>query len=308
MATQSIRESFNLVTTALAQNNWQQVIHGTEDKLKQSELYQQFLTHLHAVVDKSVDETISFLHLLLRNTIQLTLQESQALLLLSPQDESIQTLSLETNGDFSTVDHDTESQLLNTSPTKSTLLDTDSANAARTVKPKENLDDHPLLLLGQEIKQRRIAQSVTLEKLHYLTLVPIYHLRALEAGKFDQLPELVYLRGFIQRIGNALGMDSDRWLANLPSPETSKTFLPSWQPIRPNNTSMHISPWHLYLGYAALMTGAVAGLLCTTQSSLHELPSGSLPQVRDNLTSDQLTTSPLLFAAHMSIATPETFP
>jgi len=317
MATQLTCEPFNLVSD-FGQDHWQQVIHCTEAKLKQSEAYQQFLVHLHKLVGKFTDEVTIHLNSILRNTIQLTLQESQSPPSTSLQDDRTQAISPSNHCDRSDLEHHADPQLTNPLPVDAKLPDIKLPGTklpdivaaklalATLSKTKENLNHNPLRLLGQEIKRHRTDQAITLEKLNYLTLVPIYHLRALEAGNIDQLPEPVYVRGFIQRICRALGMDSDRWLANLPSPETSQTFLPSWQPIRPNNANLHPSSLQLYLGYAALMTGAVGGLIWTTQPSLHELPSGSLPRVQEDLTNTRSSSSPLVFAAHMSIATPET--
>ena len=120
--------------------------------------------------------------------------------------------------------------------------------------------------LGEELRQAREAQSLTLDQLHKQTLVPLYHLKALETGGIERLPEDIYVRGFIRRIGNALGLDSAQLVASLPAPDPVKAVLPSW--YHPEvESGAYLRPVHLYLGYAALMAGAVGGLHWLSQHS-----------------------------------------
>lgn len=121
--------------------------------------------------------------------------------------------------------------------------------------------------LGVEIQQARLAKSLSLRQLHCRTLVPLYQLQALEAGRIDQLPEDIYVRGFIRRIGDALELDGARMAASIPSLDTSKSVVPSW--YRPNvRTGFYLEPVHLYLGYATLMAGGLFWLS-------HQIPSTS---------------------------------
>jgi hypothetical protein len=309
MTTQLTGEPLTL-GSEIGQDSWQQLLHCTEAKLKQSDLYQQFLNHLRAL-GESTDETIAYLNSILRKTIQLTLQESQASSPVVSQDDYLLTdcpPNPIADVDGSTGEQEA-SQLPHQSLMEKVLSNRIVAKAVSMSKAESKadnaIDQHPLRAIGQEIKQHRTIQAITLEKLHHLTLVPIYHLKALEAGQIDKLPEVVYLRGFIQRIADALGVDSDRWLANLPSSETPEAFLPTWQPIRQNDASIHVSPFHLYLGYAALMTSAVGGLVWTAQPPILELPSSSLPHIHNDLTSDRQATSQLVSTAYMSISAPE---
>ncbi|HIK28426.1 MAG: helix-turn-helix domain-containing protein [Oscillatoriaceae bacterium SKW80] len=105
--------------------------------------------------------------------------------------------------------------------------------------------------LGVQLRQARLSQSVSLEKLHNFTRVPLHVIEALENGCTERLPEDVYVRGFIRRIGNALGLQGERLAASLPALVESvpKAF-----------SGFYLRPIHLYIGYAALMAGAVGGL------------------------------------------------
>ncbi|MBD2119845.1 RodZ family helix-turn-helix domain-containing protein [Trichocoleus sp. FACHB-262] len=120
--------------------------------------------------------------------------------------------------------------------------------------------EESLRQVGQDIRAARQARSLSLHQLHSLTLVPIHQLQALEAGRIEQLPEDVYVRGFIRRIGNALGLDGNNLVAGIPAPDPVKSVLPSWYHPEAESGGLCLRPVHLYVGYAALMAGAVGGL------------------------------------------------
>jgi cytoskeleton protein RodZ len=125
-------------------------------------------------------------------------------------------------------------------------------------EPTPTSREATLLQLGQDIKQQRETQGISLQQLHAQTYVPLHHLKALEQGQIDRLPEDVFMRGFIRQIGNALAMDGVKLAARLPAPAPAKRAEPKRSPsLKP---VAQISPVHLYVGYAALMAGAVGGL------------------------------------------------
>jgi hypothetical protein len=147
-----------------------------------------------------------------------------------------------------------------TKPTK-TLSKTELATQAAT----QAWEDH-LRCLGQELQQARKEQNLSLRQIHEQTLVPLHHIEALENGRVDLLPEDVYIRGFIRHIGDALGLDGMAMATSLPSLDIVKTVVPSW--YRPGVASaFHLSHAHLYLGYTALVAGAVGGLTLLSQQS-----------------------------------------
>ncbi|NJN91702.1 MAG: hypothetical protein HC878_15955 [Leptolyngbyaceae cyanobacterium SL_5_14] len=117
--------------------------------------------------------------------------------------------------------------------------------------------------IGQELRHARQAKSLSLNQLHSLTWIPIHQLKALEDGQVEQLPEDVYVRGFIRRVGDVLELDGASMAATLPTPDSAKTVVPSWQIS--TETAPCLRPVHLYVGYAALMAGAVGGLAWMAQ-------------------------------------------
>ncbi|HEY9612872.1 helix-turn-helix domain-containing protein [Allocoleopsis sp.] len=127
--------------------------------------------------------------------------------------------------------------------------------------------DEMLRKVGQELLQARLTRSLSLQQLHNQTLVPPHHIVALESGHIEQLPEDVYVRGFIRRIAHALGLNGSALIASIPEPDLSKAVVPSWH----NSIAVpefQVNSVHLYLGYTALIAGAVGGLsLMSKQAS-----------------------------------------
>jgi cytoskeleton protein RodZ len=160
-----------------------------------------------------------------------------------------------------------------------------------------------LVQLGQRIKLGREAKGLTIEQLHLQTYVPLHHLKALEVGTIDRLPEDVFLRGFVRQIEKALGIST---LAGLvPAPEPVQQVVPSWKQKAALNPVAQISPVHLYVGYAALMAGAVGGLTWISQPAQSEAPVVKPSPHADSSAKSVKQVSAL---AHSSVSAPETMP
>jgi hypothetical protein len=135
--------------------------------------------------------------------------------------------------------------------------------------------DERLRKIGRELQHARQAHTLTVRQLYHQTLVQPHHIQALELGRFDQLPEDVYVRGFIRLLGDALGLDGAAMAASLPAPDPVKSVVPSWQRAKSAGGLLagglaggfQLSPVHLYLGYTALVAGAVGGLSLMSQPS-----------------------------------------
>lgn len=127
--------------------------------------------------------------------------------------------------------------------------------AQKTLQEREEM----IRQVGQELLRVRLARSLSIEQLHNQTLVPPRQIEALESGRIDQLPEDVYIRGFIRRLARVLGLNGEALVASIPEPDLSKSAVPSWY----NSIAVpgfQINSLHLYLGYTALIAGAVGGL------------------------------------------------
>ncbi|WP_254564375.1 RodZ family helix-turn-helix domain-containing protein [Oscillatoria sp. HE19RPO] len=116
-----------------------------------------------------------------------------------------------------------------------------------------------LTQIGQELQAARCDRGLSILELHKQTLVPCRHIEAIENGYLSQLPEDVYVRSFIHKIGDILDLDGARLANFLPVPPKQNAPIPSWH-HQDFNLDLNVSPLHLYVGYTALMAGAIGGL------------------------------------------------
>lgn len=134
--------------------------------------------------------------------------------------------------------------------------------------------------LGAYLCQQRLSQSLTIEQIATSTFIRLSILKALEQGQVDQLPELVYVQGFVRRYGEALNLDgyslADRLLfrpteefsskvspelVTLPPVESLGEDLPS--PSIRTHTTTKMRMWSklkVYGLYVSVLGGVVTGL------------------------------------------------
>lgn len=133
--------------------------------------------------------------------------------------------------------------------------------------PEAQKRDAILAHIGEILQQARQASGLSIDHLHLKTWVPVHQLKALELGQADQLPEDVYIQGFIRRLAPILNLDSQELLAPLKA-LAPKLVSPSWQPASSRSgksANAELQPVHLYVGYAALMASAAGGLVWMSQ-------------------------------------------
>lgn len=115
--------------------------------------------------------------------------------------------------------------------------------------------------LGRELRKGRQIRSLSIQQLHSQTLVPLHHIESIENGELDKLPQDIYVRGFILRLGDALGLDGSAMANALP--KSAPSPIPgAYLSVSDSESAegFQMRPVHLYLGYTALMAGAVGGL------------------------------------------------
>ncbi len=143
-------------------------------------------------------------------------------------------------------------------PKKPKKLTDEEEEAAIAVQQREEC----LRELGRELRKGRQIRSLSIQQLHSQTLVPLHHIDSIENGEMEKLPQDIYVRGFILRLGDALGLDGSAMANALPKPAPSP--IPgAYLSISDSNKSgegFQMSPVHLYIGYTALMAGAIGGV------------------------------------------------
>lgn len=111
--------------------------------------------------------------------------------------------------------------------------------------------------VGQHLQAIRQEHGLSLDDVAIKTLIPTRILKALEAGDLKQLPEPVYIQGFIRRYAEAVGMKpADFAIADNPIGSSDQ---PKRQPGQ-FSTSPQLRPLHLYFVYTAVVVAAISGL------------------------------------------------
>jgi cytoskeletal protein RodZ len=111
--------------------------------------------------------------------------------------------------------------------------------------------------LGDRLQQLRQKQQMSLEKIAAVTMIPVRTLSAIEMGNLSQLPEPVYIQGFIRRYADAIGINGAEFASAFP---TKANFKLSRRPIWRVNFQAQLRPLHLYLVYLFLVLSAVSSL------------------------------------------------
>jgi hypothetical protein len=201
----------------------------------------------------------------------------------------------------------------------SAIVPTKPPVTQRPAKPKSPADEKRAAILaglGEQLQQARLAQSLSLEYLHLKTWIPLHQLRALETGESDALPEDIYIEGFVRRIAPLLKVAHEDLLEPLRSlrptaaiPNVSKK-LTAMSP-KTQHKEVSLKPAHLYLGYAALMTGAASGLVWMAQQPYEDRWVPTIPDlgIRDFINPTREVHIPPPYEINRgAIANPETMP
>lgn len=138
-----------------------------------------------------------------------------------------------------------------------------------------------LCQIGKKLKKTRESYSISLQQVHHYTLIPIKLIEALEAGDMDRLPEDIYIRGFICRIANALGLDGSALASYLPTPSPDPSLTRSWSKIE-SDSGFYLNSTHLYLGYVAILAGSLGGIAWLSNQPIAETQlAPDLPDTTD---------------------------
>lgn len=64
--------------------------------------------------------------------------------------------------------------------------------------------------VGTALAEARLRCAMTIEQVAAMTRVPIRYLAAIEAERFDVIPGVIYLKGFVKAFARAVGL-CERW-------------------------------------------------------------------------------------------------
>lgn len=143
------------------------------------------------------------------------------------------------------------------------------------------------------LRQVRQVKSIPIEEIAIQTLIRPVYLQALEEWRFTELPEPVYVQGFIRRYADALGLDgsalANSWEVNLNPGHSQKNTHNLDQKL-----DIHLP---LVLAYILLLIAASTGLFYTLNPALTvellSLKKNPLLTPKSEILSSPLDSSPL---------------
>ena len=125
--------------------------------------------------------------------------------------------------------------------------------------------------MGGRLKGIRLQQSIELESIAQKTQIPLKHLKSIENGDTDALPELIYVRGFIKRYAQALNQDQASF--DLSVQQTTSTLVPS----KPKaSLGSQLGDWVQRLKYplyALVVVGVGSGLVYLNNQDFSPTPA-----------------------------------
>ncbi|MEO8890200.1 MAG: helix-turn-helix transcriptional regulator [Coleofasciculaceae cyanobacterium] len=270
-------------TIEMSQDGLRSILNQIESELLDSEVYRRTMAGLQTMLGEATNTAQILVKAVGREAVRLTFQEFARQYKVVPVSaEKLNTIPKELTPqpeaslpqEEPTLSHNLviEEDILEQEETFNTKLVDRLIGDTKPPKKRTKTElsaqkvlqqrDELLRQVGQELRRAREARSLSTEQLYRQTLVPLHHIEALEAGHVEQLPEDVYIRGFIRRLGQALGLNGIAIAASLPEADPVKSVVPSW--YQPSTAAtiggFQLSSVHLYLGYTALIAGAVGGL------------------------------------------------
>ena len=152
--------------------------------------------------------------------------------------------------------------------------------------------------LGNQLKERRQQQGITLEEVANRTRIQPRLLRAIEAGQRNELPEAVYVHGFIRQYANAIGLNGVELASEFPMPFTQTAATRS---VWLNLPGAQLRPVHLYGIYLVLMVAAVSTLSYIINRSSTSTQLAALENLQRSVPTNATVIGPVL--PHPSLGT-----
>ncbi|WP_242060239.1 helix-turn-helix domain-containing protein [Oscillatoria sp. FACHB-1407] len=145
---------------------------------------------------------------------------------------------------------------------------------SKDISQIEQIQTEKLAELGARLRECRESQLITIEQVAGKTMIQPRILNAIEAGRLHQLPEPVYIQGFIKRYADALGLNGSDFAHAFPLEADLNSIKPSWQ----DTPAAQLRPIHLYAAYVLLIVAAVSGLSYVLSRSSSSLAGRPAPQ------------------------------
>ncbi len=144
--------------------------------------------------------------------------------------------------------------------------------------------------IGDQLRQARVAQSLSCDQLAQSLKMGSEQLQALESGDLERLPEPVFIKAMTRRVASKLGLDGDSLISRLqdvlpaPKPTTNLSGAPVGADSKSVVTTVlesskrPVMPWQR-LALATLAIGAVTGGAMVVASQRRSVDLASMKAV-----------------------------
>jgi cytoskeletal protein RodZ len=112
--------------------------------------------------------------------------------------------------------------------------------------------------ISKHLRQVREAKSIRLEEVAMKTNIRLTLLKALDDERFDELPEPVYIQGYIRRYADVIGLDGANLAKTFATENRTPEFDSYQSPNFENKLNIRIP---LFIPYAALLLVSAIGLV-----------------------------------------------
>jgi cytoskeletal protein RodZ len=127
---------------------------------------------------------------------------------------------------------------------------------------REPVDVNPSLAeLGARLREAREAKGVSVDVLSGQTRIHVRHLRALEEAREDLLPEPFYVKSFVRKVGDALGLDGAD-LARVYWEHRPAQAVTA--PLEPTTIEV-VMPWWIWPLMASAVLASIVGTMAVTR-------------------------------------------
>jgi len=259
----------------ISQDELRSLLGEIEVQLHRSRVYRRVLAIVQKLIGEQTDQAQDLLKAVGREAIGLAFQQ------FAQQSQKVETVT-DTKQATETVNSSLEIQqehcTLREEPSKNTaenslwkkplqLLNHQRISQAELVEQAELATQQRMVCLrqiGQQLQKTRQSKGLSLDHIQLSTHIRTELIEALENGNWKELSDDIFVRGFIRRYGDALGLNGVALAASLPF----LAAIPVTQPFSDQSkkgVGLEIRPTHLYVGYTALLAGAMGGLALMSQ-------------------------------------------
>lgn len=132
-----------------------------------------------------------------------------------------------------------------------------------------------LQAIGSNLRQIRQESDLSIEDISERTRIQPRLLRALEEGRFDVLPEPVYIQSMVKKYGESLGVNCLELAKSVPASESQ--IVPAEKMRFSGFSGPRIRPIHLYGTYILLLLASISALSHSLNNSLRNATATALP-------------------------------